>query len=71
MKTKYKFIHFSKTGMENGRMVWDCLTNKTGDKLGEVAYYPPWRRYCYSPDSPAVYDVGCLETIIEFMRQIE
>jgi hypothetical protein len=67
MKTRYQYIHFVQT---TNPKVWICENNKSGEELGQVQWYQPWRQFCYFPSCPAVYSVGCLSDINDFIAQL-
>ena len=46
--------------------VWDVLGGG-GTKLGEIRWYAPWRRYCYSPAGPQWMDATCLQEVTNFL----
>jgi len=74
MKLKYKFIHFIHVGQTvsqiEGHDLWSCRNNRSGEELGEIKWYRPWKQYCYFPTVQAVYSVSCFEDINDFIRQI-
>lgn len=71
MKTEYKFIHFKVIRELPKTKVWGIFNNRTKVQLGGVAWYPPWRQYCfYGADTNSVFNVGCLNDIIDFMKQL-
>ena len=71
MQIKYTFIHFVLTAEKPKTSVYDCISNRGGDILGEVAWYPTWRQYCFQPDYGTVFSRGCMEDINHFIRQLE
>ena len=78
MKTKYKFIHFVKITDKPKTFVWSCRTQGGSNlidhqefELGKVQWYPIWRQYCFfTTGIDAVYSVGCLEDINDFIKQL-
>lgn len=50
--------------------VWMCFSKRTGDELGLVQWYAPWRRYCYYPTTHTVYSDGCLTDIADFIDRL-
>jgi len=63
----YKYIHFIK--MPHG--IWSCCNRKSGEELGEVKWYAPWRQWVYSPTVQAVYSRDCLADIEDFISQLD
>jgi len=70
MKTRYKYINFEVIVEKPKTKVWSCRNNYSTTELGQVKWYRAWKQYCYFPSCPAVYSVGCLEDINNFIRQI-
>ncbi len=70
MKIKFIFIHFVKIADKPKTSVWSCRNNKSDSELGRVRWYPAWRQYIYEPACEAVYSVGCLEDINDFIKQL-
>lgn len=46
---------------------WDVENNKSGDLLGVIEFYPPFRQYGFIPFGDTVYDDGCLRDILDFV----
>jgi len=70
VETQYKFIHFLKKEEKPKTSVWYCCNNKSDNILGEVKWYSRWRQYCYFSTVPAIYSIGCLEDINNFIQQL-
>ena len=66
----YKFIHFEKrTGTRAGKEFYVCCNNKSGDVLGFVKYYNPWKQWVFSQGvQDVVFSKDCLKDIIDFME---
>jgi len=69
LKTQYKYINFAKA--EDNPKTWICRNNKSGTELGHVDWYFAWRQWCYFPTCPAIYSDGCLNDIINFIKQLK
>ena len=68
MKTKYKYIHFEQTILND---VWNCINNRHHVPLGVVSYYKPWKQFVFNAeDSADIFSIDCLEDIIDFMKQL-
>ena len=47
---------------------WDVCTLNGGVRLGTIAWYNPWRRYCFhTAVLPLVFDRACLVEISDFL----
>lgn len=40
------------------------VKNKTGDELGQIKFYPQWRKFVFFPKENTLFDSSCLEDII-------
>jgi hypothetical protein len=69
MKTDYQYLHFVKIQEKPKTSVWSCQT-RSGDELGKVEWYGPWRQYCYFPTQQAVYSSGCMDDISDFLKHL-
>jgi hypothetical protein len=70
MNEYYQFIHFVKITV-GPKSDWSCRNNRSGEELGQVKWYQPWRQYCYFPTVQAVYSTGCLNDIRDFIEQLK
>lgn len=43
--------------------VWAVMTLDGTACLGRVAWFGPWRKYCYFPTEKTVYEQDCLRRI--------
>jgi hypothetical protein len=71
MKTKYRYIHFEKSGggLDNsGKPGWWCRNNNSDDTLGTIVWFPAWRQHVFSPCKDTIYSVDCMLDIIDFIN---
>ena len=47
--------------------VWTIRTT-SGDPLGKIKWYAPWRKYCFYPIGGCVFETVCLGEIIQFIK---
>ena len=48
-----------------------AVKNTSGNIMGFVRWYAPWRRYCFFIDySSVVFDAGCLNEIKDFLDKL-
>jgi len=70
METKYQYIRVVKIADNPKTSVWSCCNKHSGDELGIIKWYGPWRQYCYFPTTQAVYSKGCLDDIGDFISRL-
>ncbi len=52
--------------------VWNVRSKRSGVLLAVIRWYAQWRQYCVFPEASIVFNVGCLNELIEFVDvQIE
>jgi hypothetical protein len=71
MKTQYKYINFVKIADKPKTSVFACINNRSGEPLGTVQWYAPWRQYCFFPANECVFNVGCMDDIKDFIGQLK
>jgi len=63
-----KYIHVKPIGEIKDEPAYAIVNNNSGNEIACISYYPSWKRYVMVTDTPAVFDVGCLESIIKFIQ---
>ena len=66
-----KYLLFSWSGQSaSGRTNrWTVDAARSGDLLGQVEWYAPWRQYVFEPEPGCVFNVGCLDDISAFLAE--
>jgi len=41
---------------------------ESGERIGSVYWYNPWRKYCFFPAPGTVYEQDCLRDIADFVE---
>ena len=67
MKTEFKYIHFVQQPSSGKTSKWSCKNFRHEVELGIVKWHSAWKQYCFFPTIQAVYSVGCLNDIAEFI----
>lgn len=69
MKT---YLTFEFTGESESRKTNIYWVKSQVDLLGEIRWYAPWRRYCFSPDLKhrTIFDANCLREIADFCENL-
>lgn len=77
LKTEFAYMVFVEVPTEKKTKTWRCLNKGSRFQLGTVAWYAPWRQYCYFNFIPkddtinqAVFNKGCLDDISSFLESV-
>jgi len=57
------YIEFNLVEQKPKTAVYAVRNIKSQNIIGWIRWYPPWRQYCFFPESNTVYSVGCLNEI--------
>ena len=68
MKEKFEYIYFVHIAKKSKTHVYECRNIKSGDRLGTISWFAPWRQYCFFPAAARVFNMGCLEDIKTFIK---
>ena len=69
-RTSYQYIYFVKVADKPKTSVWSCRKIRSDTELGQVRWYSAWRQYCFFSSCPAVFNMGCLDDIKDFIMQL-
>jgi hypothetical protein len=47
---------------------WNVLSTTNDTHLGQIRWYSHWRKYCFFPTIETIWDVACLNTIVDFIN---
>ena len=66
-----KYMEALEMAVVEGRKTrqWQISSIRSGDFLGWVGWYGPWRQYCFYPDGGAVFNGECLLSIVKFLKE--
>lgn len=69
VKKHLTFEEHSDTGKTKTWRVWNGGDGSSKGLLGTVKWYSPWRRYVFYPAPiESLFDAGCLDEIVVFLR---
>ena len=60
---KPKHIEFDYVGSTSKTDIWNVLSISTEFILGKIAWYGPWRQYCFYPSPNSVFNITCMSDI--------
>ncbi len=64
---KYVYFELFSTGKKTNK--WFVVAKRSDAMLGEIKWYGPWRQYCFFPAMETIFNVGCLNSICEFISE--
>lgn len=69
---KYKYISIKQVDEEMflGKPVYRIFENSSGDQLGIISWYKPWKEYVFSSKDFCVFNNGCLKDILDFINNV-
>ena len=51
--------------------IYEIKNKNTLESLGIIYFYPAWRKYVFESNPEIIYDVNCLNDIIEFIQEVQ
>ena len=61
-------ISFELLDVKSKTLVWNVVTREGGVSLGQIRWFPRWRKYSFFPKSDTVFEPTCLTDITSFLR---
>lgn len=46
---------------------WIIFNRQTNGCLGEIAYFPHWRKYVFQAHNDPIFDINCLTEVTDFL----
>jgi hypothetical protein len=67
---KYKYINIKNINDESfeNHLVYRIFNNRSGEQLGIISYYKPWKEYVFSSQPHCVFNNGCLKDVLDFIE---
>jgi len=65
-----KYVEFELVATKSKTNVYSVLSRSSGDFLGEIKWYGPWRQYCFFPAQQTVWSKGCLAEVNSFIQKL-
>ena len=65
-----KWIYFERAEDKVKTQIWDVINKSSEEPLARIEWYFNWRQYVFYPEPETVYNDGCLETIIAFIKRL-
>jgi hypothetical protein len=46
------------------------ISMRNSFKLGEISWYGPWRQYCFFPSNGTIFNTGCMQDVITYIKEL-
>lgn len=70
MKMDYKYIEMREVVKKPKTSVYAVFNKSHVDLLGYIKWHPPWRQYCFFPEEETVWNMNCLNDVVDFIKQL-
>lgn len=64
-----KYLEFNKIGWTGKTHVVN-IHSKRNVFLGTIRWHGPWRQYCFLPTAETVFNIGCMEDINKYIKEL-
>ena len=65
-----KYLEFKQVPYEGKTKRFNIISKNSGDILGRISWYSPWRQYCFSPAFETIWNKDCLNDIQDFLQHL-
>lgn len=67
-----KFIRLEKTKtMHEDHPIHSIVNKKSGQSIGQIFWYKPWKKWCVEFKPQTVWSEDCLDDVREFIQGLE
>ncbi|MCY4507944.1 MAG: hypothetical protein OXG35_13455 [Acidobacteria bacterium] len=63
-----RFTETERTGRKT-RIV-ECVNRRSEETIARIAWYGPWRQYCFFPSGETVFNCACMSAIAAALRTL-
>lgn len=66
-----EYLRFEEFTSPSGKtLTVHVLSARSGDALGSIGWYGPWRQYTFRPAAQTIWNTGCLDTIQAYIASL-
>lgn len=51
-------------------LIYKIISKTSGESLGTIEWYGPWRQFCVFPRNSTVWSAGCLTDLQDFFKRL-
>ena len=68
-----KHLTFTRLPLQKNRRTstWSVWNHDYNERLGELAWYSPWRQFCFLSPKDSVFSSGCLLDITNMLQRLK
>mgnify|MGYP001600439388 CR=1 FL=1 len=70
MSQQSKWLECEQSAHTGKTVIVRVVSKMRGDILGTIRWYGAWRQYAFYPSQGTLFNVGCLEDIQAFIREL-
>ena len=69
----YRFFRVDEQERRPGRRTreYRVVNVRSGDVIGAIRWYAPWRQFCFFPTADTVWSAGCLADLQDALRKAD
>ncbi len=71
MVRESKYLVYSSVILPKRKTPIVFVCNKSNEELGQIRFYPQWRRFVFYPKADTLFDSSCLEDIASTINLIQ
>ena len=65
-----KYLVFEELPTKTKTRYVNVINIRSGNFIGEIKWYGPWRQYCFFPDMDTVWNPKCLDDVNAVIREL-
>jgi hypothetical protein len=70
LATLKKYLDFQLLEKKPKTAVYHVVSKSSGQSLGRIYWYGPWRQYIFEPESETIWSCGCMQEVMNFIQKL-
>lgn len=63
-----EYLRFTESDSPSGKTrTVEIVSARSGNLLGRIAWYGPWRQYAFYPEAQTIWNTGCMDTVQSYI----
>lgn len=68
--SQMRYIDFELVEEKPKTGIYHVYSKESGDYLGKIYWYAPWRQYVFAPQKETFWSMGCIEQVSVFLDDL-